>query len=63
MNNKIYAYSLYANCKYIIAFYSPRSVAKPYIAMHGTDKKYKAIWIATKEHLRDKLEWVVIQNY
>ena len=63
MNNKIYAYPLYANYKYIIAFYSPKRFSKPYTAMYGTNKKYKAIWIALKEHLRDKLDWVVIQNY
>ena len=63
MNNKVYAYPLYANYKYIIAFYSPKRLSKPYTAMYGTNKKYEAIWIALREHLRDKLEWVVIQNY
>lgn len=63
MKDKIYAYSLYADCKYIIAFYSPRCMSKPYTAINGTNNKYKAIWIAFRAHLRDKLEWVVIQNY
>lgn len=63
MRNKIYAYALFANYKYIIAFNSSSVTSKPYIAMYGTDKKYKAIWIALREHFNDKLDWVVIENY
>lgn len=63
MSKKIYAYELYKNYKYIIAFYSPSRSSKPYTAMYGTNSKFKAMQIAFKKHLKDKLDWVVIQNY
>ena len=63
MSKMIYAYEPYKDYKYIIAFHSPSRFSKPYTAMHGTNKKFKAMQIAFTEHLRDGLEWVVIQNY
>ncbi len=63
ISKKIYAYESYKDYKYIIAFHSPSRFSEPYTAMHGTNKKFEAMRIAFTEHLRDGLEWVVIQNY
>ena len=57
----IYAYPKYSHYKYIVAF-TTINQSYPYIAMDGTNNKTKAIWLAIKNHLNDKLEWVVIEN-
>ena len=58
---KIYGYEFLKHYKYIVCFEN-LSYNIPYTADYGTNNKRKAILYALKEHLKDKLTYVVIEN-
>ena len=65
MENKIYGYGRYKHYKYIIAhtLTPSRFLNHEYNAMDGYNSKIKAVCAAYINHLHDRLDWVVIENF